>query len=66
MYTLELQSSLLHDRNSKPQQEHHLGTVSKSFTWGLKSSLHGHNPRLSSAVVYTRHLFSPREAFLTR
>ena len=43
------------DRNSKPQQKHRLGTVSKNFTCGA----------LSSAVVYTRHLFSPREGVLS-
>ena len=32
-------------RNSKPQQKHHLGTVSKNLTGELKPILHGHNPR---------------------
>ena len=48
------------DRNSKPQQEHCLEAVSKTLLGvGLKLFY----VALSSAVVYTRHLFSPREDY---
>ena len=38
---------------------------SVNFTGGLKSILRSHNPRLCSAVVYTGHLISSREGYLT-
>ena len=59
------------DRNSKPQQKHHLGTVSNSVCvcGGGGGGLNRFNVvttlALSSAVVYTKHLLSPREGFLT-
>ena len=59
-----------HDRNSKPQQKHRIGTVSKTSLGAggsgrLKSILRGHNLRPQFYLVYTRHLFSPREGFYT-
>ena len=53
------------DRNSKPQQRHSLGMVSKTLLGGLNLFYVATTLALSSAVVYTRHLFSPREGFLT-
>ena len=40
----DIYAKTYNDRRSKPQQKHRLGTVSKSFTWGFKSILRGHNP----------------------
>ena len=55
------------DRYSKPQQKHRLGTVSKKYWgWGWEEVGWGRGVNrfylattlgLSSAVVYTRHLF---------
>ena len=53
------------DRHSKPQQKHRLGTVSNFFTGGLNRFYVITILALSAAVLYTRHLFSPREEFLT-
>ena len=63
------------DRNSKPQQKHCLGTVRRKFTSGCVGEGRGRGSfnryfvattlALSSAVLYTRHLFSPGEGFLT-
>ena len=43
----DIHAKIYNDKNSKPQQEHRLGTVSKNLTRGLKSILRGHNPRPS-------------------
>ena len=53
------------EKNSKPQQRHRIGTVSKILLEGLNRFYVATTLVLSSAVVYTRHLFSPREGFLT-
>ena len=53
-------------------EKHRLRTVSKNITGEvgvvgggeLKSVLRGTTLALSSVVIYTRHLFSPREGFL--
>ena len=58
--------------SSKPQQEYHLRTVSKILQGtgvgegGLNRLNVATTIALSSAVVYTRHLFSPLEGFLTQ
>ena len=54
------------DRNSKPQQKHRLGTDSKTLLGeGFNRFYVATTLALSSVVVYTRHLFSPSEGFLT-
>ena len=57
------------DRNSKSQQKHRLGNVSKILLGAGEGWLNRFDLAttlaLSSAVVYTRHLFSLREGFLT-
>ena len=52
--------------NSKPQQKHHLGTVRKKVYSGTNRFNVATTLALCSAMVNTRHLFSPREGFLTR
>ena len=64
-------------RNSKPHQKHRRWTVSKNITlcvrggvcvcvWCFNRFYVATTLALSSAVVYTKHLFSLREGFLTR
>ena len=74
----DIHAKIYNDKNNKPQQKHRFGTVSKSLSrggggvgsGGGGGGVGGLNPfyeaitlALSSAVVYTRHLFSPREGF---
>ena len=62
----DIHAKTYNDRNSKPQQKHRLRTVSKNFTWwGFNRFYVTTTLALSPAVLYTRHLFSPREGFLT-
>ena len=61
----ELQTKTCNDRYSKPQQKYRLATVSKILLGGLNRFYVATTFALSSALVYTRHLFSPREGFLT-
>ena len=41
----DIHAKTYNDRNSKPQQKHRLGKVSKNITWGLNWFLRGHNRR---------------------
>ena len=57
------------DRYSNPLHKHRIRTVRKILLWVAGVLVNrfyvATTPALSSAVVYTRHLFSPRERFWT-
>ena len=60
-----MQRHIMNDRNSKPKQKRRIGTVSKLLLeGGVGGSLNrfymATTLALSSAVVYTKNLFSPR------
>ena len=57
----DIHAKAYNDRYSK----HSRRTVSENINVWIKSILRGHTLALSSAVVYTQHMFSPREGFLT-
>ena len=63
----DIHAKTYNDRYSKPQQKHRLGTVSKNITQrgSLNRFYVATTLAFISAVVCTRHLFSPREGFLT-
>ena len=66
----DIYANTYNDRYSKQQQKHYLGTASKMLLGvcvlgGLNRFYVATTIALSSAFVCTRHLFSPREEFLT-
>ena len=68
----DIHAKTYNDKISKPQQKYCLGTFSKNLIGGWGMGVGGLNRFymattlvLTSDVVYTRHLFSPREGFLT-
>ena len=71
-YQQDIHAKTYNDRNSKPQQKHRLGTVSKNLTWGGGGGGGGAGGgggfnrfdvattfALSSAALSSRHFFSP-------
>ena len=61
----DIHAKTYNDRNSKPKQKHRLGTSVKTLLGGFNRFYVATILALSSTVVYTRHLFSPCEGFLT-